>query len=394
MRILMVVKYPPIQGGVSIQNYWLAQTFAELGHGVIVLTNANEVEDEYCIQLDREDRIKLTGFRKTGSIRVVSTEFNGSEFHVPNSKLFGSKLLSLGLEVVEEFRPDFIYAHYVEPYGVVAMNLSAMTGIPYTIKHAGSDLGKLSLLPQLKTLHEQVYRRAILVATQGKHHPYFNKIGVEANRLTVLGFKPWPADVFMPTDPPPYDGIYQLLIYGKTGRSKGTDQLLDALSKYGSERPAIKVAAYWGGKHFLKYKDKILSLGLVERKLLELHPYVPHWKIAEAIRQSHAVLYLENDFKISIHGPGIPFEILGSGRSLVTTEEIASKYPGLINESNSEIIMGTPLKAEDLLDTLSRIAQVNRVTQSLETCVDFDELYAVGIRNVERFLLRVERSLH
>jgi Glycosyl transferase 4-like len=179
---------------------------------VVVLTNANEVEEEYRVRLNFDDILKLSGFRKSNSIRVVSTELDENEFHVPNSKLFASKLLSLGLEIVSEFNPDFIYAHYIEPYGVVAMNLSSMTGIPYTIKHAGSDLGKLSLLPQLKTLHEQVFHRAILVATQSKHHPYFHKIGIENAKLTVLGFKPWPADVFVPTKLPPYEGVYRFLL--------------------------------------------------------------------------------------------------------------------------------------------------------------------------------------
>ena len=390
MRILMIVKYLPIQGGVSIQNYWLAQTFAELGHEVVVLTNANEVEEEYRIQLSDDDKSKLTGFRKVDSIKVISTELDENEFHVPYSKAFGSKLLSLGLEIVEKFHPDFIYAHYVEPYGVVAMNLSAITGIPYTIKHAGSDLGKLSLLPQFKTLHEQVYRRASLVVTQGKHHSYFDKIGVRTEKLTVLGFKPWPADVFAPTEPARYEGVCELLIYGKTGRSKGTDQLLDALSLYGKDQPPIKVTAYWGGKHFLKYKEKILSLGLIERKLLELRPYVPHWRIAEAVKKSHAVLYLENNFKISIHGPGIPFEVLGSGRPMVTTEEIACKYSDLIEESNSEIIKGTPLRAEDLLSSLSRIAQRDYVDKKVQSNIDLSDLYFKGIGNVERFLLKVQ----
>lgn len=393
MRILMIVKYPPIQGGVSIQNYWLAQTLAELGHKVVVLTNANEVEDEYRIQLSDEDKSKLTGFRKPNSIRFISTEFDNAEFYVPSSKPFSSKLLSLGLEIVEEFHPDFIYAHYVEPYGVVAMNLSALTGVPYTIKHAGSDLGKLSLLPQLKTLHEQVYRHATLIAIQGKHHPYFKKIGVEVEKLTVLGFKPWPADVFYPTDPPPYEGVCKLLIYGKTGRTKGTDQLLDALSRYESALPKIRVTAYWGGRHCPKYQKKIQSLGLIERQLLEIQSYAPHWKIAEAIRQSHAVLYLENDFKISIHGPGIPFEILGSGRKLVTTEEIARKYPQIINEQNSEIIKGTPLREEDLLATLSQVAQKDQLAKRFETDLELDTLYFKGIGNVEQFLLRVKESL-
>lgn len=390
MRILMIVKYPPIQGGVSIQNYWLAQTFAELGHEVVVLTNADEVEDEYCIQISEENRCKLSGFRKNNSIRFVSTKPDDKEFYIPYSKPFSSKLLSLGLEIVEDFKPDFIYAHYVEPYGVVAMNLSILTNVPYTIKHAGSDLGKLSKLSQLKTLHEQVYCRALLVATQGKHHPYFHSIGLPAEKLIVLGFKPWPADVFFPTNNLIEGRTCKLLIYGKTGRTKGTDQLIDALTALDPENSTIKVTAYWGGKHFGKYRDKINSLGLIERGILEIHPYIPHWKIAEAIQNSHAVLYLENDFKINIHGPGVPFEVLGSGRPLITTEEIANKYPQVINESNSEIILGTPLQTERLIEALLHISNTDHLQEKTDAGVNLDTLYFKGIKSVEGFLKKIQ----
>ena len=393
MRILMIVKYLPIQGGVSIQNFWLAQTLAELGHDVVVLTNADEVEEEYRVCLDEEDILKLTGYRKTNSIRVVSTKSDSNEFYIPYSRPFSSKLLSLGLDLVEDFKPDFIYAHYVEPYGVVAMNLSALTGVPYTIKHAGSDLGKLSKLTQLKSLHEAVYRRAMLVVTQAKHWPYFQSVGVSDEKMTVLGYKPWPADVFRPTNSPVCDGVCKFLIYGKTGKTKGTDELLEALATYGSDKPKVKVIAYWGGKYFQKYLKKITSLRLVERGLLDLHHYVPHWKIANAISESHAVLYLENNFKISIHGPGIPFEVLGLGRRLITTEEIANKYPHIINDATSEVIKGTPMQAEDLLIALTKVAEQNTLQKPVEADVDLELLYFKGVRNVERFLEQVQDIL-
>jgi hypothetical protein len=169
---------------------------------------------------------------------------------------------------------------------------------------------------------------------------------------------------------------------------------LDALDAYHPDGPKIRVSAYWGGRHFQKYLKKITSLRLVERGLLELHPYVPHWKIAEAISESHAVLYLENNFRISIHSPGIPFEILGSGRRLITTEEIANKYPQVIDETTSEVIKGTPLKAEDLLAMLNKVAEKRVLQKPVEAKVDLEMLYFKGIRNVERFLERVQENTH
>ena len=72
--ILLIGKYPPIEGGVSAHDYWLAQAFAELGYNVIVLTNADEVEDTDRMRLAPGDRVKLGGYRVSGSVAVISTK--------------------------------------------------------------------------------------------------------------------------------------------------------------------------------------------------------------------------------------------------------------------------------------------------------------------------------
>ena len=47
MKICILGKYPPIEGGVSTQTYWLARGLAQRGHHVHVITNADEVEDMF-----------------------------------------------------------------------------------------------------------------------------------------------------------------------------------------------------------------------------------------------------------------------------------------------------------------------------------------------------------
>ena len=56
MRICAVIKYPPIQGGVSAQSFWLARGLADAGHEVFVVTNADSVEDDYRILMTDDDR--------------------------------------------------------------------------------------------------------------------------------------------------------------------------------------------------------------------------------------------------------------------------------------------------------------------------------------------------
>lgn len=65
----------------------------------------------------------------------------------------------------------------------------------------------------------------------------------------------------------------------------------------------------------------------------------------------------------------------------------------LIDGSNSEIIAGTPLRKEGLLAARSRIAQEDRISQKTEAGLDLGSLYFKGIRNVERFLKKVQASL-
>jgi hypothetical protein len=43
MKICLVGKYPPIQGGVSARTYSYAHALARKGHQVHVVTNAKEV---------------------------------------------------------------------------------------------------------------------------------------------------------------------------------------------------------------------------------------------------------------------------------------------------------------------------------------------------------------
>ena len=47
MKICIISKYPPIQGGVSSAAYWLAKGLGEEGDKVFVISNCWEAEPEY-----------------------------------------------------------------------------------------------------------------------------------------------------------------------------------------------------------------------------------------------------------------------------------------------------------------------------------------------------------
>lgn len=390
MHILLVAKYPPIQGGVSASSYWLAQALVELGHQITILTNANEVEEEYRINFEKDDLCLLNGFRVQNSICVISTQKDSKHHFVPQANPYLSKLVSLGLEIINERKPDLIWAHYVEPYGVASLILSKLTGIPYVIRHAGSDLGKLGLTKQLSTLHQEVYRQAFLVTTTPKHHTYFKSIGVQNDKLVSCGFRHIPGDLFYSTKIEPQMNITRILVYGKTGITKGTQQLIGAVSLLNKQGFPVHLTAYWGGKGLLNTVHQIAVKQLEEN--ITVRGFIPHWKIPNAIRSVDAVVFLENNFTIPIHSPGIPLEVLSCGRLLITTEEIAQKMPKLVSKNNTIVISGKKLSVDSVADAIKTVPLMVE-TLVEENFPDASLVYAQGMQNLEKFLSVVEARL-
>jgi hypothetical protein len=50
LKVCIISKFPPIEGGMSAKAYWLATGLADHDVGVTVLTNANLVEKEYFVE--------------------------------------------------------------------------------------------------------------------------------------------------------------------------------------------------------------------------------------------------------------------------------------------------------------------------------------------------------
>ena len=130
LRICIIGKYPPIQGGVSMRTYWTAHSLASRGHEVHVVTNAKEVQPPFRMHMRAQDwqrceaqfecRIgngSLDRSRSTG--RSPTFRWRAPSF--PSSPTIAAR--------VHAERPfDVIFSHYLEPYGVAGHLASQMTG--------------------------------------------------------------------------------------------------------------------------------------------------------------------------------------------------------------------------------------------------------------------------
>ena len=95
MRLCIVGKYPPIEGGVSTTTYWLARGLAEAGNDVHIVTNAGEVENTYQMRLTHEDADWLEPRFATsgGAIHVHSTATSRqANSYIPTANPFVSKI--------------------------------------------------------------------------------------------------------------------------------------------------------------------------------------------------------------------------------------------------------------------------------------------------------------
>lgn len=382
MKVCLIGKYPPIEGGVSMQTYWMAHGLAERGHQVWVVTNAPDVELPYRMHLDPDDAPWYQPvFPSGGEVRVCTTETyrHARMGHIPDGDPVVTKLASRATQVVRAHGCDATFAYYFEPYAVAACLVARWTGIPLIIKHAGSDLDRLMRVPDLATTYQEVLRSADCVLTRAPLVDRFVTLGVDETRIYPdLPFG-LPASVFNPEAPPldPTSGLSlpqewgegermdprcfidpsqpTIGIYGKAGPAKGSYDLIAALGDLKRAGTAFNFLAMTNGLQAPRFRVHLREYGLEE--CTKVLPFLPHWKVPRFIRACTAVCFLERDFPVAIHGPIIPREVLACGTCLVLSREIAEKqwYRSDLRDQVNVVLVDDPRDHAELASKLGGV---------------------------------------
>ena len=168
MRICIIGKFPPIQGGVSMRTYWSAHGLAARGHEVHVVTNAKEVLPPFRMYMRPADWKRCDARYDAGSVTVHWTDpVDRSQAYIPMASPFVSKLAAIAARVHSERPFDVMYSHYLEPYGVAAHLAAQIAHVPHVVRMAGSDAGRLWHHPQFEPLYDHVLRSAEIVIAAG-----------------------------------------------------------------------------------------------------------------------------------------------------------------------------------------------------------------------------------
>lgn len=344
LRACIVGKYPPIEGGVSATTYWLARGLASQGHQIHVVTNADEVEDRYRMQLDSDDAEMLQPqFNNGGFVRVHHVEsFDPIAMaHIPAANPYFTRLASLATDVVRRYECEVILGSYLEPYGMAGWFAAQCCRRPLLIRHAGSDIDRLARAPDLGLAYKEILRDATAVLTFPRLVRRFAGMGVLPSRIVETPpylhdshfFSPHGAALDMNTMAICDGGgrplklhrnsIPTFGVYGKVGAAKGTFDLITALGRLAADGRSFQLAAMVGEESGSIMRASLAEAGIAERTLIL--PYLPNWRVPEFIRACTAVCFLERGFPVAIHGPMIAREVLTCGSCLIVSKEIADK---------------------------------------------------------------------
>ncbi|OGG49434.1 hypothetical protein A2763_03865 [Candidatus Kaiserbacteria bacterium RIFCSPHIGHO2_01_FULL_54_36] len=321
MRILMIGKYPPIEGGVSSHIYWLARGLGEAGHEVSVVTNAGRVEEDYRISLDVSD----PEYRPR-NVSVFSLT-DAPPRHIPFSEGYVTRLVALGLRAIEKNGADVIYAHYLEPYGVAGLLLKQLTGLPLVVCHAGSDIYKLFKHTDYSYVLGRILQSADIALMSHSLFDVANALGIPQKRLRAIpprsrhpAFSPEGKGFEFPHGWAK-KGVPIIVYLGKASKHKGLLELLSALAQSTNDFRLMFVSK---GPLLKDIQERIArSAALRERVMLS--DFIPPWRVPSLLRSSDLLVQLENRFPIPIHGPGQPAEAIACGTPLLLSEEMYKK---------------------------------------------------------------------
>ena len=349
MKILMISKYPPIEGGVSAQTYWLAKGLGEKGHEIYVVSNCWEVEPRYREQIEKKELHLLEP--KNVELFSTSPEFRSS---IPFSRYYESRIASIALDVMKRYDCDAIYSHYLLPYGISALLVKKLTNKPWVVQHAGSDITRLFSNPQLKSIFIECFKQADKVVGYGNTHQKFIDNNLDTSKLV-----PFPKSIntkeFHPNVEPMDLSGYGVgkettvfTYFGKISGLKKTYEFVSAASSLREKSFSI-IFVTEEGNSAEELKEYARKLGISD-KLIFL-PFMPPWKVPSLMKASSCIVCPESEEEPFLpkgtHGPQIAREAMAVGKPVIIGKGVKEKGIYKNTSGNHDILVVDSSSRED-----------------------------------------------
>jgi hypothetical protein len=215
-NILLIGKYPPVEGGIAAKTFWLYRQLETKGFNTQVITT--EIQNYTILESPKEDNVHLVDAKKI-------------PWHIPYTELVYEILLNESLDVVKSFNPDIIETNYLWPYCSVALSLAQSLKKPLLIRHAGSDIQKFKSDHEFNKIISHYLNQANRVVTNNTSYNFIYKLCKDKSKVVLMPrYIPDPLFFKEEDNPKKYD----ILFAGKINyfwQQKGIDILLSLIRK-------------------------------------------------------------------------------------------------------------------------------------------------------------------
>jgi glycosyltransferase involved in cell wall biosynthesis len=279
MKILLIGKYPPMQGGISSKTYWLVKRLKNIGFEYKIVTLN---EPDYSTKDISSDSKDITIIAKSDI-----------PWHIPETSLIDDKITHASLETAKAFNPDIVETNYLWPFCKDALLISKLIKKPLLIRHAGSDIAKFYNTGNYTAIMDMYFNQAAAIVTNLSSKTILNNICNTPEKIhCIQRYVPYP-ETFKPAVQPCMNNTekpFDILFAGKINyhwRYKGLELLLKTIKKKN-----MRALFIIGGKYKSDIKKQIAEKQIKEN--IKLVDFVHPEQMPEIYRSCRFVWCWEN----------------------------------------------------------------------------------------------------
>jgi len=337
--IAFLSKFPPLQGGIAAKTFWLARGLAQRGHNVHVITHPISASKEYSIQGAEDIPLESANLQ----IHRPPKEL---PWHLPEDNEYSLALLDLTVEVIRKHGIQILDSGYLVPYGILANLTKRITGVPYVIRHGGSDLEKFVKSNHLSNVIKEAITGADVVITDEVNQGLF-----ESMTSRLVCHPPYVADEHVFTARSTSQPLWRLAAIGKINhywQHKGLDHILEIMRELSPQFECLMVGQGNGISDFQR------QVGIEANSKIKWLPFVPPWEMPGLLRSLDAVFIFETFLSHPVFS-NLALEALCTGIGIVTDRaDFAKTYADIVKAEQNQVLVVSP---RDYLQSANAIAQ-------------------------------------